>query len=93
MTDEWVNSFEAKLQQIRHENTALHDIWSDYRNGDHYEQLIAQLAGQVYTIIDFVIDAFSILESVLMEIEEQLQGGLSDADIFEAWYRETIRRW
>jgi len=93
MTDGWVNSFETKLLEINQERGALHDIWSDYRNGDHYEQLIATVAGEVHSIVGLIIDAFSILESVLMQIEQQLEGGLSDADIFEAWYRETIRRW
>ena len=93
MTDEWINSFESKLQQIRHERDALQEIFDSYHNGDHYEQLIATVAGETFTIVGLITDALSTLESVLLQIQQELEDKLSDANIFDACYRELVRRW
>lgn len=54
---------------------------------------VDQILHKVNDSIGVLISVLDTLTSVVAEVESQLDSRLSDSDIFEAWYRELVRRW
>jgi len=54
---------------------------------------VEQILSDMNDCLGLLISAVDTLTSVVAEVESQAERKMTDAEIFDAWYRETLRRW